>query len=353
MKILVLPSNTASMPSISVESFNKIEGVEAKGLFIGIHKYQFQGTHSTFIKTYPKSNPLKWLYFQIKKTVLTIQHIFWADAVYYVWNNNVIFNIDLFLLHLLNKPRLVEWMGSEIRIPDIAITLNPNMKEVYKNGYEYLTLESRKNSYKIQTKFQKYGFTPIAISEIDLYIDRTLFPHRYITFQRLNISDFYPVYPAITNTRPVILHSPTAPIGKGTNYILPVIEDLKKEYDFEFILLQNMDRSEVLTHMSTCDIFLDQLNTGIHGLASTEAMALGKPVMCYLMPAVFENGFPSDCPIVNTNKDNLKEQLVRLITNPSLRHELGIKSRAYAEKYHDADKIAKDVHALFLTLQKN
>ena len=88
-------------------------------------------------------------------------------------------------------------------------------------------------------------------------------------------------------------------------------------------------------------------------MATMEAMAFGKPVMCYIMPRVFEGGLSEECPIVNTNPDNLKEQLIKLITNPQLRHNIGIKSRAFAEKFHDVNKISGQLLEIYkLELEK-
>ena len=75
--------------------------------------------------------------------------------------------------------------------------------------------------------------------------------------------------------------------------------------------------------MQKADIFLDQIICGGYGMACTEAMAFGKPVMCYIMPEVFKAGLPEDFPITNTNPDNLKEQLIKLITDPQMRHDTG------------------------------
>jgi glycosyltransferase involved in cell wall biosynthesis len=58
------------------------------------------------------------------------------------------------------------------------------------------------------------------------------------------------------------------------------------------------------------------------------------------MKEVFEGGLSADCPIINTNPDNLKEQLIKLIENPQLRHDIGKQSRAFAEKYFDVEIIA-------------
>ena len=61
-----------------------------------------------------------------------------------------------------------------------------------------------------------------------------------------------------------IVHSPTNRIYKGTELICKVIEKLKRSYAFEFYLLENMSRDEVLKIKSTCTISIDQVG-GKHG----------------------------------------------------------------------------------------
>ncbi len=112
-------------------------------------------------------------------------------------------------------------------------------------------------------------------------------------------------------------------------------------------MLHDMSRLKVLEHMQKADIFIDQLIIGSYGMATMEAMSFGKPVMCYIMPEVFEAGLPANCPIVNTNPENLKEKIIELITNPQLRHDLGKRSRSFAEEHHDVDKVAQQLMFIY------
>jgi glycosyltransferase involved in cell wall biosynthesis len=178
---------------------------------------------------------------------------------------------------------------------------------------------------------------------MSLYIQKDLFPVTYTGRLRMNIKDFDPCFPDAYSKKPLIVHAPTAKVAKGTNYIIPVIEKLQLIYDFEFQLLHNLSRNDVLGTMKKCDVFIDQLILGSHGTAALEAMAFGKPVMCYLMPAVFEAGLPIDCPIINTNPENLEQQLVKLLVDAELRNSIGRKSREYVENYHDAEKLAEEL----------
>ena len=65
------------------------------------------------------------------------------------------------------------------------------------------------------------------------------------------------------------------------------------------------------------------------------------------MPAVYKNGTPEICPVVNANPDTLKEKLTLLIKDPELRNSIGMKSRQFVEETHDADKIAIQLLSIY------
>lgn len=349
MKVLFLPSNIASIPSITVEALNKLEGVEARNVISINHKFQSVNKNTVFLpqKNQNLLNPVKWLYSRWRYWSKLKKWIKWADVLHYVCGPAFSNGLDVNWAKTKNKIIIIEWLGSDIRDPELLLKINPYYTRVFNNGYEYKKLEESDNKNKVQKLFEKANAIATISPEINLFLNKKLFPEYHILYQRLNLKNFIPRYPSANNTRPLIIHSPTAKIVKGTNIIIPVIEELKKQYDFEFVLLHDMSREKVLAIMQQADIFLDQIICGGYGMACTEAMAFGKPVMCYIMPEVFDAGLQREFPVVNTNPDNLKEQLIKLITSPQLRHDIGKQSRAYAEKYFDANKIAFQLKGIY------
>jgi len=341
MNVLVLPYNIASLSAITAEALNKIEGVHARSLTVEMHKYQMVNSSTICLPmVVSKRKPLKWVWNKITFKRKLYQQMKWADVIHYQWGTVFPDHADLKWAARSGKPIFIEWIGSEIRIPDLCKKLNPYYASVFDKGYEYYKLESNNRSLEVQKIFKSAGAIPLIFPEMSIYVKKDIFPVTYPSQVRLNISNFVPAYPSPDTKRPLIVHSPTAKICKGTDIILPVINQLKEILDFDFVLLHDMTREQVHEMMRKADIYLDQVIVGSHGMATVEAMALGKPVMCYIMKEVFEGGLPADCPIVNTNPDNLKEQLVKLITNAQLRHDVGRQSRIFAEKNFDADKIS-------------
>jgi glycosyltransferase involved in cell wall biosynthesis len=340
MKVLFMPINIASMQAITAEAVNNIEGVEAKCLSVGKHKYLTPTKNTVEIEIVGRRTPLKYLRENFKKLYYFVKYILWADVIHYCWDTPFTSSFDIRLIKWLKKPGVIEWVGSDIRCPEKSFPINQFLPSIFYAGYEYADIESNEKSYKLQEKFQAINFVPALAPEIQLYVYRELFPKVFTLFQRISVKKYVPRYPDVNNKRPLVIHSPSAKIAKGSNHIVSAINELKKNFDFDFVLLHDLPRSEVLRIMERADIFIDAIILGGYGMAAMEAMSFGKPTLCYLMPAVLQNGIPNDCPIVNTSPENLRENIEMLLKDPALRHELGVKGRAYVEKYHDADTLA-------------
>jgi glycosyltransferase involved in cell wall biosynthesis len=178
------------------------------------------------------------------------------------------------------------------------------------------------------------------------YIIKEVFPDYYHLNQRILSDSYEPAFPAINNKKPLIIHSPTSPQIKGTEFILNAIHNLKLKHDFDFTLVQNMPRHAALDLMQQCDIYVDQLIVGGHGLAACEAMAFGKPVICFIKDSLLKE-YPKELPIVNTNPDNITEVLEKLILDATMRNEIGKKSRAYIDKYHSEKYLAGEMIKIY------
>lgn len=138
------------------------------------------------------------------------------------------------------------------------------------------------------------------------------------------------------NKKIKIIHSPTNRKFKGTDKILKVIDEVNKERQIEFILLENVERSKVLEIKAGCDIAIDQVGgemggTG-YGKNSIENLAMGIPTVTEF--TVEYLNFISENPFIHSDIQTLKENLIRLIDDESLRNELGLKGRQWVEKYH-------------------
>jgi len=142
--------------------------------------------------------------------------------------------------------------------------------------------------------------------------------------------------------RLVIIHAPSNPLTKGSDYIQEVMDELYKEgLDFEFQLIQNLPNNELLPILSNADIVIDELYGDTIGMFSHEAMATGNLVLTHY-PATFAK-IPPDCPAVNITRENLREQVRRAIVDIHWRSELSYRGRLFVEKHCNYIDIAKQM----------
>lgn len=347
MKVLLLPFDVASKGPITLDALNRIEGIEAKGIFV--NGSDSRTARSQFAKhfewVYFSKQPLKWIKLYFLKVYYVVKYILWADVIHWIWDSAFAGKWDMYLVKLLRKPGIIEWSGSDIRYPEKNYEFNPYAKILYTNDYEFKDIEDKTISMDRQKRFRDLGFTPLVSPEMDLYIDKKKFPVTFKTLHRLNVKDFK--VGAIRNSKPLIVHSPTRRHTKGTKFVIQAIEALKKKYEFDFILIEGIPREKALELVAKCDIFIDQLLLGSNGMASCEAMSMSKSVICYIAKAVYDNGLPSECPIISATPDTIECEIEKLLKNQDLRESLGRQGREYAEKYLDVDKKALEIVSFY------
>ena len=350
MKVLHLPVNIASQVSITVRALRDI-GVDARGLVLNNNAIQESEDLETFEVVSRRRHPVRGFIQSLPWWYAVQSAIRWADVVHWHFGAAGLPRyLDLQWARLLNKPGVVEFWGSDIRIAEIESQDNPYYAEARRRG-QYQIPDQRANSRKRQLHFAKAGFECIIGRLMQPYIQPDLFPESKLHFVlgRVFLPDYPPRYPSAKQARPVIAHSPSRPLEKGTPAVLAAVEMLRERFDFEFHQITGITHSRAVQMVSECDIFVDQLISGMHGVAALEAMALGKPVVCYIKPSVISQ-YPPDFPIVNANQDNLAQVLGSLLEDEQRRHEIGRQSRAYVEKYHDAHQIARQLVSIYQEL---
>jgi hypothetical protein len=142
-----------------------------------------------------------------------------------------------------------------------------------------------------------------------------------------------------------IVHAPSVRSVKGTSLILSAVEKLKADYDFEFVLVENMSHPEAIRLYQSADLAIDQVLLGWYGGFAVEIMAMGKPVACYMrdedlrfLPAAMVR----DLPILRVHPGRLAEDLAAILSmSADARAEISARSRSFVERWHNPRKIAK------------
>ena len=149
------------------------------------------------------------------------------------------------------------------------------------------------------------------------------------------VNKYDPVFPDADTARPLrIVHASNHRMFKGTHFLIEAIEQLKREgYAIELVLVEGMPNEKALAIYRSADVIFDQCLVGFHGFFAIEGMALGKPVMSFIRKPQEYLLYSDECPIINTQRFLLKNDLRKLAENRHLLSEIGMKGRRYIEKY--------------------
>lgn len=149
----------------------------------------------------------------------------------------------------------------------------------------------------------------------------------------------YPVAPPSGPPR-LVLHAPTNRLIKGTRHVERAYEGVRKYFPgVEFLTVEGKPWSELMELIKLADVVVDQVFMGWYGMVAVEAMAMGKPVLCYIRPD-FEPRL-RECPIVRCTKEDLEDRLAERLADSEGGRDLGAAGRAYVEREHDHVALAR------------
>ncbi len=138
-----------------------------------------------------------------------------------------------------------------------------------------------------------------------------------------------------------VVHAPNHREFKGTRYLEAAVADLQAEgVPIELMMVEKLPNHEALAIYRTADVIFDQCLIGFHGYFVLEAMALGKPVMCYIRKPEQYLLEPQECPIINTHVDTLRDDLRRLVMTRDQLTSIGQRGRAYVERHYSREAFA-------------
>lgn len=233
--------------------------------------------------------------------------------------------LDIAALKLAGKKVYFHFRGSEVRLRGTQLEKN-KFNYVESAPHAFLRLDSDKNAFIEYVK---------SICDGVFVVDREVYEYVQggkILPIMLDLEEWD--YVGLVNTEiPLIIHAPSDKDIKGTTDILAAVETLKAEgLKFEFTLVENLSIQEARKLYERADIIIDQLKMGWFGTLTVEAMALGKPVICYLREDLIDSN--EEIPIANANPSNIVQVLRRLIEDKNQRNKLSYLGRDYAIEHH-------------------
>ena len=150
----------------------------------------------------------------------------------------------------------------------------------------------------------------------------------------------------------LVLHAPTNRLIKGTRHVEAAFERLRPRFpDVRFEIVEKVPWHELRERLEQADVVVDQVFMGWYGMVAVEAMAVGKPALCFIRPD-FEPRLER-CPIVRCEIETLEERLAGLLEDSARRRALGEAGREYVERVHAAPVIARRLIELYQAPQRS
>ena len=253
-------------------------------------------------------------------------------------------NMDVVTLRALGPAAVVHFWGSDVRILGIAGRNNPWV-------HECLNAEDD-SAKRRRIRWLGTWMTTAIVGDYELY-DYVAedFIRVEVVPQAIDLLKYQAHPPNPNSSRPKVVHAPSNPAMKGTGHILRVVQRLRREMDFDFELISGKKHAEAIAAIAEADIVVDQLLVGAYGILAVEAMALAKPVICYIRDDLRDR-YPARLPIMSATPASVEEVLRSLLTDAELRHRIGLEGRRYVETFHGALDIARRLGRLYEALAR-
>ncbi len=328
MNVLHLPLEVGNQVSEICRHLRTL-GVRASGLDWRTNNYIGSGVGILVSDAYEMANGLE--------SILALSDILHYHTGYTIYPDKS----DI--LHALQagKKVVMHHRGNDVRLPQLARKLNP---------YVYTGCSQPAAEIIANLRFFSKHMTTAIVQDYELYDYVSGYYKRVHVLPRLiDTSAIKPLTHQPPKQRPLVVHAPTHRAFKGTEAIEQAVNRLRQEIPFDFVTLERMRQRDIWLTLAKADIVIDQVLCGAYGNLSVEAMALERPVICYMRPDISKRMSPKP-PVVSAHPGQLYDQLKHLLKYEELRRILGKRGRDYVKKVHEASKVAKQLMRIYSSL---
>lgn len=346
-----LRSLWAPSPLINVPTMSKAEsllGVQSHTLvFTNWFGIEFTYDLSRFCRTKLAKAIVPFLILPWALARFDIFHFFADRGLLPPLQRHGFLRFELLLLRLLRKTVFVYTYGGDVRTQPLTRGLGPYNCCLHCPAPGRLCICDPGRGTRNLSLARRYTTALLAMGDMAEYTpgsDNSLF------FWPLDLERiaYVGVSRSESSSMPVrIVHAANHRHFKGTDYLVRAVAKLCEEgLAVELKIVERMPNREALRVYAEADIFAEQFLIGFHGYTALEAMALGKPVVCFIRKREYLLA-PDECPIVNADPDCLLDVLRELVMDPDRRRRLGELGRAYVEKYYSIPAFAERLRRLY------
>lgn len=149
---------------------------------------------------------------------------------------------------------------------------------------------------------------------------------------------------------PAVLHLPSkrVPPIKGTDVIDQELRILEGEGLIRYLAPEAVSNSQMPALVKKADIVVDQIRGGYYGVASVEAMAAGKLVVCAMGADVVEL-MSEPPPVVSADPSNFRARLLDIIAAPDASAQIAAKGPDFVKRWHNGQASAAALKTYLLS----
>lgn len=242
------------------------------------------------------------------------------------------------LLRVRGVPMLMSFGGGDARITRMAHAKNPYF---YRGTDDVRDNQVRQYLKSISASIRNVATDPEMMTYVEPYFERCHLFRQPVDTRELAFAE------PVLDRPPIVMHIPTETDVKGTTHVVAAAERLKAEgHRFTFRLVRQVSQTDMYRELAGCDVYVDELLCGAHGVTTVEAMAAGKPTLTYVRPDLVPR-YPADLPIINVNPDTIYGQLRAIINDADRRAELSRRGREYVERYHAVPVVVRSLLEIY------
>lgn len=281
---------------------------------------------------------------------------------------HVIFNYSCIYIYFTGGPlghsklkKLEPWLLSIARVKTVLMPYGADVQDVLRSN----NLIYRHSLFQDYPKFQKKQ-RKLIINRIERWIkngtyiisgcdwvfylphwDELMLGHFSIDLAKFHDSSKDDFPGSFSSSRPLrLLHAPNHRTIKGSRFFLEAVEELKQEGKYiQLDIIEKMPNSVVLEKISEADLILDQLVIGWYAMFALEALASGKPVVCYLDPELiklYEYAgllIPEELPIINADFRSIKRVIREIYEGIIDVSVYKRKTRTFVQNHHSIEYV--------------
>lgn len=143
--------------------------------------------------------------------------------------------------------------------------------------------------------------------------------------------------------KPLMLHMPTRPEIKGTDFVYDLFAELKL-HGIEVLVVKDMSFRQAVEYRKRATIFFDQFKVGFYGNSAIEAMQYGIPVAAWIRPEAMKH--IHGCPVI-TEELNAKKYAKKILSMLDSLKVISIMTKQWCDNVHGYQAVAKRVNEIY------